>query len=547
MAIVYTVATLPPRSMALGPVPTTVVYGGFHIHSNRSDGTGTVDDIAAAASRAGLGFVVLTDHGDGTRPPEAPQYRHGVLCLDAVELNAMAGHVVAVGLSRPAPYPIAGETDGVIEDIHRQGGWAVIAHPDSPRASLAWHDWSAPYDGVEWLNADAEWRDESAFTLAGALARSLFRAPESVAWLFQRPATTLARWDAASRRRRVVGLAALDAHARLFGWREGTGTDGGSRGFIAKPTYEDMFRALSQAVVLDAPLSGEAAADAAHVEAALRTGRSFSIVRAMAWPASLEFSATVTGSVLQMGDTAPAGSPAVFQARVPEAPGARVAILCNGVEVTAGRGRVSYRTDAPTSCRVEVYYPGRSTPWIVSNAIALTEPAAPALSATASGARTELTNLNDVGRWAIERDATSTGALAVDGSDLKFSFALGEGKPAGQYAAMSAALDGSTTYDRVELTARADQPIRFWVQLRLPSGKDGLRWERSIYVDSTPRTISLPIKSFAPVDKPSSMQPVAVRLRSLLLVIDTVNSRPGRRGTIWLSAIGLAKATTSGR
>jgi hypothetical protein len=529
--------------MALGSAPPTVVYGGYHIHSNRSDGAGTVDDIAAAASRAGLGFILLTDHGDGTRPPEPPQYRHGVLCLDAVELNAVAGHVVAIGLSRPAPYPIAGETDGVIEDIHRQGGWAVIAHPDSPRDSLAWHDWNVPYDGVEWLNADAEWRDESAFTLAATFARSLLRGPESVAWLFQRPTVTLARWDAASRARKIVGLAALDAHARLLGWREGSGTDGGAHSFIAKPSYEDMFRALAQAVVLEAPLSGNAEADSARVLEALRSGRAFSVVRAMAWPASLEFSARVGGSVVRMGETAPAGSPAVFQARVPQAPGARVAIVCNGAEVAAGRGSASYRTAAPASCRVEAYYPGRIMPWMVSNAITLAEPAPPAAVAPASAPRVDLTNLTDAGRWASEHDATSTSTVTLDGPDVKFSFGLGEGKPAGQYAALSAALDGTNSYDHVELTARADQPIRFWVQVRLPGGKDGVRWGRSIYVDSTPRTITLPIEAFTPLDKPSSAQPIAVRLRSLLLVVDTVNSRPGRRGTIWLSAIAL----TSGR
>jgi hypothetical protein len=267
----------------------------------------------------------------------------------------------------------------------------------------------------------------------------------------------------------------------------------------------------------------------------------------MAWPAAREFSATSGESVVQMGDSAPAGSPAVFQARVPEAPGARVAIICDGAEVTAGRGRVSYRTDAPSSCRVEVYYPGRAMPWIVSNAITLIAPAPPAAATPAPGPRGELTNLTDAGRWVIERDATSTGELAVDGSGVKFSFGLGDGKPAGQYAAMSAALDGSNSYDRVELTARADQPMRLWIQVRLPVGKDGLRWARSIYIDSTPRTISLPIKSFSPVDKPSSAQPIAVRLRSLLVVVDTMNSRPGRRGTIQLSAIGLAKATTFGQ
>jgi hypothetical protein len=74
--------------------------------------------------------------------------------------------------------------------------------------------------------------------------------------------------------------------------------DGGSRGF-QKPSYEDMFRLVS-AVVLDAPLSRDAATDASRVLEALRTGHTFSVVRAMVRPASLG-SATAGGSVVRMG------------------------------------------------------------------------------------------------------------------------------------------------------------------------------------------------------------------------------------------------------
>ena len=42
----------------------------------------------------------------------------------------------------------------------------MIAHPDSPRDDLRWRAWSVPYDAIEWLNADSEWRDESLSHLA---------------------------------------------------------------------------------------------------------------------------------------------------------------------------------------------------------------------------------------------------------------------------------------------------------------------------------------------------------------------------------------------
>src|SRR5687768_6802562 len=78
--------TIPPAQLILpNPTPDGSVPGAIHIHTNRSDGQGSLDDVAAAAARAGLKFVVTTDHGDATVPPEPPAYRSGVLCIDAVE------------------------------------------------------------------------------------------------------------------------------------------------------------------------------------------------------------------------------------------------------------------------------------------------------------------------------------------------------------------------------------------------------------------------------------------------------------------------------
>src|SRR3712207_7318586 len=45
-------------------------------------------------------------------------------------------------------------------DVRRFGGFGFAAHPGSPKADLRWTDWEAPFDGLEWLNADSEWRDE---------------------------------------------------------------------------------------------------------------------------------------------------------------------------------------------------------------------------------------------------------------------------------------------------------------------------------------------------------------------------------------------------
>src|SRR5688572_32429425 len=101
-AFLFVALPLPERPI-LQPTPsahTQIAVGAFHIHTNRSDGSGSPDDAAAAAARAGLNFIVLTDHGDGTRKPDAPQYRSGVLVIDAVELSTQGGHYIAIEIGR---------------------------------------------------------------------------------------------------------------------------------------------------------------------------------------------------------------------------------------------------------------------------------------------------------------------------------------------------------------------------------------------------------------------------------------------------------------
>src|SRR5213076_788869 len=179
-------ATVPPRPVALTAADDGTVPGVLHVHTNRSDGLSGPDEIAAAAARAGLKFVVFTDHGDGTRRPDAPQYRSGVLCLDGVEISTTGGHYVALDMPG-SPYPLAGEPRDVVEDVRRFGGFGIAAHPDSPKLELRWREWSAPFDAIEIVNLDTAWRQRMTDTTwkpkAGLLVRLLtypFRPEESM-------------------------------------------------------------------------------------------------------------------------------------------------------------------------------------------------------------------------------------------------------------------------------------------------------------------------------------------------------------------------------
>jgi hypothetical protein len=533
-AFTYLIVTLPPRAVAIAALPPGTAYGAYHIHSSRSDGSGTVDEIAAAAKRAGLSFIILTDHGDGTRAPDAPAYRHGVLCIDAIEISTVGGHVVALNVDRATEYPLGGETRDVIEDIHRLGGRAVAAHPDSPRAELRWRAMAGNLDGIEWLNVDSEWRDESPGRLLASFGRLLMRPSESIAALFARPSRTLARWDAAARMRPVTGLAAVDAHARVD-W-SGDAEPRGDRG-LAFPGYETVFRSIAQAILLDRPLTGQPADDARQILGAIGEGRTYSVVRAFADPGALEFTADRAGQISTIGSTLDHG-PVTFRAAAPSAPGATLTLLKDGRPVATGQGSLTSAVVEPGVYRIEAAYPGFEFPWMVSNPIrvGLGGRPSPAPIPVPEAPARHLAVGPDA-PWTVEQDRSSTGTIQKMPDGIQFTFTLGAGPLASQYAALVTSASGDAALERIRFTARAERPMRLSVQIRTPGGPDGRRWRRSVYIDQTPRLIDLSLSELEPVGPATSLRPVVARVQSVLLVVDTVNTAPGSSGSFRISGV----------
>ena len=130
---------------ATAPTATAVPFA-IHLHTTRSDGTGTVDAIAADAASAGMKAIVVTDHGDGTGRREPPAYRSGVLVIDAVDvvrgdvLVLDAGDRVpadATVISDPGPAGLLVDTSlltGESAAVHLGAGDALHAGTFGPNA-----------------------------------------------------------------------------------------------------------------------------------------------------------------------------------------------------------------------------------------------------------------------------------------------------------------------------------------------------------------------------------------------------------------------------
>ncbi|MCA1563949.1 MAG: CehA/McbA family metallohydrolase [Acidobacteria bacterium] len=555
-AAVFLLLTRPPPPVALDAfawrAPGVTVPGAFHVHTSRSDGGGSVSAVAAAAARTGLGFVVLTDHGDGTRRTEPPAYHSGVLCIDGVEISTAAGHYIALGATRSS-YPLGGEPAAVVEDVARLGGFGVVAHPHSPRHELRWDARAPSVAGIEWLNGDTEWRDEPLRVLLRLPFDYLSRRERGLASLLDRPTETLSWWDALLEGRRVVTIAGADAHGLAPGVRRVSG-DAPSTLF-GLPSYESSFRTFTVRAVLDVPLSGDATTDADRVLHAIRGGRTFTSIDGLGGPARFAFEARAPGATARMGEGLTSVEPVRLEARALAPAGAELLLLRNGVMVqTAVAPSLAYVGGSePAVYRVEVRVPGAPgtppIPWIVSNPIFVNRPDRATVPATPPPARARLPIFTgDTTPFTVETDARSRAALdsraGTKGRELAFRYALAGPPPSGQFAAFAHFLNGgqgTAGHDRLSFRARADRPMRLSVQVRLPGGSEGERWHHSVYLDSEPREYTLFLRTFSPVRPSANGPPDLARALSLILVVDTVNTRPGTSGVVWMDDLRLER------
>jgi len=520
----------PLQIQAAIPPDPRVLAGAYHVHTTRSDGAFDRDAVARAAARAGLKFAIFTDHGDGARPAAPPEYLHGVLCVDGVEVSTNDGHYVALGIDQ-SPYPLGGDADAVAEDVARLGGFGLAAHPFSARRELAWGDWAVPLDGIEWLNGDSEWRDEQRTALGRALVGYLARPAGALASLLDRPVSTLAKWDELAQSRRVVALPGHDAHGGL-GKEHG---DSSGRA-LHLPSYEATFRTFSARVILGGPPSGDARRDAELLLASIREGAAFSVVDAIAGPGALEFRAASGDVVVPMGGILPAATgTATFTIRA-DVPAAASTVLLRNGQVVAERsgGVLEHAAAEPGSYRVEIHVPGAPgtppVPWLVGNPIYRFRPVS---GATPSVPEAAVALPLPGGAWHGEHSPGSSTSVTPEPTAVAVGFRLAGGGATSQFAALVRHLTATPDFSAVTFTARASRPMRISAQLRFSQDGDR-RWGKSFYADTEGRPVRIAVDQLRPAD-PSGPRPAASRASSLLFVVDLTNAVPAAEGTFTIS------------
>ena len=518
------------------------VSGVVHVHTTLSDGTGTPERVEQAAREAGLSFLLITDHNtDAARSLSG--HRDGVLVLVGAEISTHQGHLLGLGM-RPLTFPPGVDARNALDDVHHLGGAAFVAHPTSPRDDLAWRGWELEGSwGMEVLSLASLWRQASWPALLGGGVAHPFDPVRALASGLDRPEAAIARWDALLRRRGAAGLAGVDAH-----------------GF---PSYDTLFRVLRNYVLLDAPLSGEAARDAAAVRGALTRGRSYMVLEALAPADGFFFHAVRGNETWQMGDTVAPAPDLLLRAggRLPR--GARIELYRNGERIAAGQGAIEMPARRPGAYRVEVRLAGSDVPWILSNPIyvygaaeaivrahrSVWPPAAPpppALARTLDAFEngSALAAETDAGTW-VDPEVRVASERTPGGTAARLHFCLTRPRP-DPSAVWGALVDRSrrdlSRDSGLVFDIRADGVYRIWIGLweerhGQPGGEPDW-WQSSVRTSTEWRRHAIPFERLYPADTNVDRMLDLRRIVGLVFYIDPGTDDPVTEGSVWFDRLG---------
>ncbi len=349
------------------------LVGNLHMHTRYSDGEGSHRDIIEAALKAGLDFVVVTDHNiwvEGFPAYHAsPDGKQCLLMIIGEEVHDQAlqpqsNHLLVYNTRRELA-ALAHDPQALINAVSEAGGLCFLAHPFDYESKLI------HYDPIHWRRWDVTgfhglelWNYMSEFVnlLTSPTAALRFGADPSLGICGPNP-ETLKKWDELlATGQRVNAIGNSDAHAfkvNMFG-----------RKAVIFP-YEYLFQAVNTHLLVDEPLNNDYEHDCRLIFSALQNGHCFVGYDLPASTKGFRFSAQGEKNSAQMGDMIPGSLGVTMQVAVPTK--AEIRIVCNGkvVKQKEADTHLTYITGEPGAYRVEAYIPykGQKRGWIFSNPI----------------------------------------------------------------------------------------------------------------------------------------------------------------------------------
>jgi len=340
--------------------------GNIHIHSSYSDGSGSIDQIAAAASSAGLNFVVIADHETLAGLPEE-SITNGVVVLVGAEINRLHSHYLAFDIDRLIE-PDEKNPQNVIDRVNEEGGLGFIAHPFEKGhpyiekgKAYPWKHWPVFFfDGLEIWNYTSHWRGRHP---------SPFK---TLYWFFVNrkaamdspPREALQLWDCYSiAGHHVTAIGSSDAHASLY-----------NLGLfkVTVFTYSFLFKTINTYILLEEKLSDNYYTAKNQIVGALRSGRCYISFDSLYPGKEFYYYAEVGKDKILMGGEIGFQKGIALHIKTP-CKRSMVRLIHNGTLISETVGQeLKFYPAKPGVYRAEVYfrsYFSRPRPWIYSNPI----------------------------------------------------------------------------------------------------------------------------------------------------------------------------------
>ncbi|MCP2519385.1 PHP domain-containing protein [Candidatus Aminicenantes bacterium AC-335-A11] len=333
--------------------PTFELKGAYHLHTIYSDGIRTPEEIAKRALRAGLDFIIITDHGNLNEKSLNHQgWINGVLVLRGSEVSVREGHFVALNFEISSDeFPAIAKL--AMRKVKKLNGFSIIAHPYNLKNPWIGWDTKDPL-GIEIINMDSAWRSRFFLSIPYYLVFP-FKPQYSLLKMIDFPEKNFKKWDEICLNRRIYGFFAVDAH--LF--------------------YESLFKILNLHVLVDKPLPSNFPEAKKLIFDALSKGKFYNAIEGAAQADGFRFFGKIGEEKIQMGEQKTVKLPVDLYIRAPFPYKIEIKLIHRGRVVLRTKKKVlSFRAKKYGPYRVEIHLLessplSRKIPWIVSNPIFL--------------------------------------------------------------------------------------------------------------------------------------------------------------------------------
>jgi hypothetical protein len=333
--------------------------GAVHIHTTESDGTKSFEEVVAIGQQVGLDFMMFADHMTLSNRDNGKEGFYGkTLVVIGYEHNDLDDIHHYLLFKAPKVYPAEMTPREYVAAGAADGALGILSHPDEIRNKLKrfppypWKEWpDGGFVGIELWNQMSEWMERltkyNILLMAFSPRKSMIGPSDRI----------LKKWDELNVRRKVAGIASVDAHA--FSFKFGPLT-------VEVFPYKVHFKCLRTHVILPEPLSGDFEAAKKQLYDAIRECRLY--FSNMRWGAAdrFEFYAqnasekVVCGGYLQIADDTK------LVVKLPAR--ATVKLIHNGQKcLDTFTDRLEYKVTQPGIYRVEAWKGKRG--WIFSNHI----------------------------------------------------------------------------------------------------------------------------------------------------------------------------------